>query len=69
MRHIYYYSEICPICKGRGYVEEYNSECTSPKTTKTCYGCGGKGWITVREIIEGYCECHWCHKHSRRCIE
>jgi len=31
-------AQICPICSGEG---KYKN--------KECHGCGGKGWIEVRE--------------------
>jgi len=35
------HSEICPICWGKGYIENYYG------TRKRCHGCSGKGWILV----------------------
>ena len=32
------HAEICPICQGKGEV-----------LGKKCYGCGGKGWVTVHD--------------------
>ena len=33
---------ICPICDGRG-INKYE---------ETCGGCGGRGWVEVRETDE-----------------
>jgi len=30
------HSELCPVCKGTGKVDE-----------KRCHGCNGLGWVTV----------------------
>ncbi len=39
------HSEICPICGGKGKVK--NTEPTAGAEIG-CHGCGGKGWIEVR---------------------
>ncbi len=41
-------AQLCPICGGRGTVRTEDSEwSTAPPQTKPCYGCGGKGWVSV----------------------
>lgn len=48
------HSEICPICNGRGWIcKEYPA---SPpcKDKKKCYGCDGKGWISVHDSYPYY---------------
>ena len=42
------HAEICPICNGKGIIEEEVGS-TGKKITKVCHGCGGKGWIEVRD--------------------
>ncbi len=42
-------AQLCPVCKGAGRVY-HNADATSTAVldnTKTCPGCGGKGWVTV----------------------
>jgi len=41
------HAEICPICNGKGVIEEEDS--TGKKITRICHGCVGKGWIEVRD--------------------
>lgn len=41
----FYHAEICPICGGRGIVEEHDPNSTELK--RICHGCQGVGWITV----------------------
>ena len=41
---------ICPICKGTGKATQYPKE----GETGTCHGCGGKGWIEIREDYVPY---------------
>ena len=36
-------AERCPVCHGTGEVDAH----TGPGETKTCHGCGGKGWVQV----------------------
>jgi len=42
------HAEICPICNGKGVIEEEIGS-TGEKTIKICHGCGGRGWIEVRD--------------------
>ena len=45
--------EICPVCQGTGRYKEYTS--FRDKTTiqtyieRTCHGCNGKGWISLKQ--------------------
>ncbi len=39
------HSEICPVCKGTGKIFDK----TNTTAFKTCYGCGGKGWVEIRD--------------------
>lgn len=47
------HTEICPVCKGSGIYIEYRfarGQYTGNfdySFTRTCHGCGGKGWIVV----------------------
>jgi len=44
---------ICPVCKGAGYTEVYDTDTTSATSNKkACHGCEGKGWVVVPE--DGY---------------
>ena len=43
------HSEVCPICHGKGELTTYDESSTGNRTTKTCHGCNGKGWITVED--------------------
>ncbi len=38
------HAEICPVCKGTGKIRKKTGY---PEPTKTCHGCGGKGWVEV----------------------
>ena len=42
---------LCPICNGRGKIED-NS--TSANLLVTCHGCRGKGWVEVQEYYGYY---------------
>ena len=55
----------CPVCEGRGFVEEgfynigsnvYHSTSTNPTTT--CRTCGGKGIVFDAEMFKGNCYNH-----------
>lgn len=43
------HAEICPVCKGNGwiYVDVDGRITWSGWEKKKCHGCGGKGWIVV----------------------
>jgi DnaJ-class molecular chaperone len=43
------HTEMCPVCSGSGEIIIPQVESTSATPlTKTCHGCGGTGWVTVR---------------------
>jgi DnaJ-class molecular chaperone len=39
------HAEKCPVCKGTG---RKNKE-PSDEGMRDCYGCDGKGWVTVED--------------------
>lgn len=43
-------AQLCPVCKGEGIIKNNNYSTTSSNIpiTKTCHGCDGKGWVTIR---------------------
>lgn len=51
------HSEICPVCKGKGHIEDYDNnrltDTTVPitKINYTCNGCSGKGWVVVPDNV------------------
>ncbi len=47
------HSEICPVCKGKGKVDN-NPPTSASCNLKTCHGCSGTGWITVSDNVEPY---------------
>jgi DnaJ-class molecular chaperone len=42
------HAEICPVCLGKGKVQEDNPSGTNI-IYNTCHGCGGQGWVTVKD--------------------
>lgn len=47
------HAELCPVCKGRGYINEVGFTGKVDPTTETkCHGCDGKGWVTVSDNKE-----------------
>jgi DnaJ-class molecular chaperone len=36
----------CPVCEGSGQLPMFDAYSTAVNATKTCHGCGGKGWVT-----------------------
>lgn len=50
------HTELCPVCHGSGKYTEYHfarGQSTSHfdySFTRTCHGCGGKGWVIVPTI-------------------
>ncbi len=46
-------AQLCPVCKGSGEVGNglpgINEDGTvsAQEGTRTCHGCGGKGWVVV----------------------
>lgn len=46
------HAEKCPICYGKGKVQETSGFGTSQKKAdRTCHGCGGKGWVEVADTL------------------
>lgn len=45
------HAEKCPICGGAGQLQGINdlSGSAANPPTRTCHGCGGKGWVEVRD--------------------
>lgn len=45
------HAEVCPICNGTGRVPIIDNDwvTTGKSVTKTCHGCGGKGWVIVED--------------------
>lgn len=44
------HAELCPICKGSGYLTtDYTPTTAGMTTAKPCHGCNGKGWIEVQD--------------------
>lgn len=47
------HTELCPVCHGTGkYIEHHFARGQSTGNfdysfTRTCHGCGGKGWVVV----------------------
>ena len=54
------HAEKCPICHGTGKDNNLNTWGDIP--AKSCHGCGGKGWVEVRDDYGFYyypsCTCH-----------
>ena len=42
------HAELCPICKGKGLVKGDLKDSTA-SYDKICHGCGGLGWVTIRD--------------------
>jgi len=43
-------AEICPVCHGTGkYTPAHDPMMTAVPESRTCHGCGGKGWVELRE--------------------
>ena len=40
------HAETCPICWGKGKLQEHG--CTAVDN-KTCHGCNGQGWVSVQD--------------------
>ncbi len=45
------HAEKCPVCYGEGEVIDKTNIGASiaDATKKKCHGCGGLGWVTVRD--------------------
>ncbi len=45
------HAETCPICNGSGKIAIRGGKLDTTalaSPTKTCHGCGGTGWVTVK---------------------
>ncbi len=45
-------AEICPVCNGGGKLKDNMNDYDytgTPDAVKTCHGCGGQGWIVIKE--------------------
>lgn len=38
---------LCPVCNGSGKIDGRST--STDEGTQTCHGCGGKGWVEVRD--------------------
>ena len=48
------HAQKCPICNGKGHINQegnfaYRDEQGNTAPQKTCHGCGGRGWIEVKD--------------------
>lgn len=45
------HAERCPVCGGSGILDSYCLNYTTciVEGQKSCHGCGGFGWVTVRD--------------------
>jgi DnaJ-class molecular chaperone len=46
------HAEKCPVCDGAGV---FNNQIWSEidyRYTRICHGCGGRGWVVVKDIEE-----------------
>jgi DnaJ-class molecular chaperone len=54
------HAEKCPVCDGSGKycvrneMQRINDKIGFKRHEETCHGCGGKGWVEVRNS-----ECEW----------
>lgn len=48
------HAEKCPLCLGDGEMEVENSTCTCKYDIKKCWGCEGKGWVTIHDAVPHY---------------
>ena len=44
-------AELCPVCRGKGTICNHaeNTDSSLHSTCPTCHGCGGRGWVEVKE--------------------
>ena len=40
------HAETCPVCGGKGKIQELGSTAVD---NKICQGCDGKGWVSVED--------------------
>lgn len=54
-------TKLCPVCKGRGFIECFINEHDDETTTIVCRECGGHGEIHVMTEKEeqDYWEDYW----------
>lgn len=38
---------LCPVCNGKGQINNVGIEDTCAERWETCHGCNGKGWVVV----------------------
>jgi len=43
------HAQKCPICHGEGTIPLPGYEQTTGTMRETCHGCGGNGWVTIRD--------------------
>ena len=46
------HSEICPLCKGKGIIDNY--KLLKSRRNDKCHGCDGKGWVSVEDKQQPY---------------
>ena len=46
------HAEKCPICGGSGELPDLHWATSTCSFTKRCHGCGGRGWVVVKDIEE-----------------
>ena len=41
-------AQLCPVCNGAGTLPSRpDASSTAANLSRTCHGCGGKGWVTT----------------------
>jgi DnaJ-class molecular chaperone len=40
-------AELCPVCKGDGWLNKVYPIDTASQRYTLCHGCGGKGWVVI----------------------
>jgi hypothetical protein len=48
------HAEICPVCGGKGRINDVDPTDACVARWKRCHGCGGSGWVTVQDSDTGY---------------
>jgi len=45
------HAQTCPICNGKGKIKDpnYDPAATGVQNDVVCHGCGGKGWVEVKD--------------------